>query len=210
MMSDSVKEIVKQEFDKFEKPISLKVFTSKNNCPTAADTVKLCKILTELSNGKFSYEEISFDTQKELSAKYKVKWVPTIIIEGSGVRYTGIPAGGEFAPFIRTLVMISTGQTELAHLKVKIKEIKNPIVVKTIVTSRCPHCPVSVLMANQISIESDGMVISDIVEGYQNQEIPMKYEVTGVPATIINGKKEFVGVPNVGKFVDKLIQVGIK
>ena len=209
-MSDSVKEIVKQEFDSLEKPISLKVFTSKNNCPTAADTAKLCKILTELSNGKISYKEISFDTQKELAAKYKVKWVPTIIIEGSGIRYTGIPAGGEFGPFIRTLVMISTGQTELAHLKGKIKEIKNSIVVKTIVTPRCPRCPLSVLMANQISIESDGVVISDIVEGYQNQEIPMKYEVTGVPATIINGQKEFVGVPNVGKFVDKLITVGRK
>ncbi|MFX1518774.1 MAG: thioredoxin family protein [Promethearchaeota archaeon] len=57
-------------------------------------------------------------------------------------------------------------------------------------------------------MESEGIVHSDIVEAYQNPDIAFKYEVTGVPATIINGKKSFVGVPNLNKFVKKLFKEG--
>jgi alkyl hydroperoxide reductase subunit AhpF len=135
MISDSGRDALKRELEKLEKTISLKVFTSEIHCPACADTVTLCKTLAELSNGKITYEEISLDTQKELATKYKVELVPTIIIEGTGVRYTGIPAGGEFTTFVQTIIMASTGNTELGHLKSKLMEISKPVVVQTVITS---------------------------------------------------------------------------
>ncbi len=133
MISDSGKDALKRELEKLDTPISLKVFTSKVHCPACEDTITLCKTLTELS-GKISFEEISFDTQKELAAKYEVEKVPTIIIEGTGIRYTGIPAGGEFSAFVHTLVMVSTQTTEIGHLKEKLMGITKPVVVRTVVT----------------------------------------------------------------------------
>ena len=133
MISDSGKDSLKRELEKLEQPIELKVFTAKVHCPACEDTITLCKTLTELSD-KISFEEISLDTQKELAAKYEVEKVPTIIIEGTGIRYTGIPAGGEFPAFISTLVMVSTQTTEVGHLKPKLMEIKKPVVVRTVIT----------------------------------------------------------------------------
>lgn len=135
MISDSGRNALKRELEKLEKVITLKVFTSEIHCPACADTVSLCELLTELSNGKIAFEEISLDTQKELAEKYKVELVPTIIIEGTGIRYTGIPAGGEFTTFVQTIIMASTGKTELGHLKSKLMEIKKPVIVQTVITS---------------------------------------------------------------------------
>lgn len=133
MISDSGKNALKRELGKLDTPISLKVFTAKIHCPACEDTITICKTLTELTD-KIRFEEISLDNQKELAAKYEVDKVPTIIIEGTGIRYTGIPAGGEFAAFISTLVMVSTQTTEVGHLKEKLMEIKKPVVVRTVVT----------------------------------------------------------------------------
>lgn len=133
MISDSGKDSLKRELEKLDTPISLKVFTSKVHCPACEDTITLCKTLTELSD-KIGFEEISLDTQQELAAEYDVEKVPTIIIEGTGIRYTGIPAGGEFPAFIHTLIMVSTQTTELGHLKEKLKDIKKPVVVRTVIT----------------------------------------------------------------------------
>jgi alkyl hydroperoxide reductase subunit AhpF len=133
LISPSGRSQLRRELEKLENPISLKVFTSDIHCPACADTVELCKTLTELT-GKISFEELSIDTQKELAAKYEVEKVPTIIIEGTRIRYTGIPAGGEFPAFIKTLVMVSTQTTELGHLKEKLMKIKKPVVVRTVIT----------------------------------------------------------------------------
>ncbi|MFX1518773.1 MAG: thioredoxin family protein [Promethearchaeota archaeon] len=133
MISNSTRELVKQELEKLEKPISLKVFTTKD-CPTGADTVALCRTLAELSE-KIRYEEFSLTAEKEIAEQHKVEFVPTILIDGSNIRYTGLPAGGEFSTFINTLIMVSTGKTELAHVKQKLMEIKKPVAVQTIITS---------------------------------------------------------------------------
>jgi hypothetical protein len=66
----------------------------------------------------------------------------------------------------------------------------------------------SALLSNQISLESEGRVMSDVVEAYQNPDVAVKYGVTGVPATVINEQRTFVGVPNLDKFVDKLLSEG--
>lgn len=52
------------------------------------------------------------------------------------------------------------------------------------------------------------MVISDTIEAYEHQDLAIKYGVTGVPATVINEVRTFVGVPNLDKFVDKLLSEG--
>jgi alkyl hydroperoxide reductase subunit AhpF len=137
LISPSGRSQLRRELEKLENPISLKVFTSDIHCPACADTVEICKTLTELTD-KITVEEISLDTQKELAAKYEVEYPPTIRIESGGelteIRYTGIPAGGEFAAFIQTLVMVSTQTTDLGHLKEKLIEIQKPVVVRTVVT----------------------------------------------------------------------------
>jgi alkyl hydroperoxide reductase subunit AhpF len=133
MISDSGKDSLKRELEKLEAPISLKVFTAKVHCPACEDTITLCKTLTELTD-KITFEEISLDTQVDLAKKYEVEKVPTIIIEGTGIRYTGIPAGGEFPAFVQTLVMVSTQTTEVGHIKEKLMEISKPVVVRTVIT----------------------------------------------------------------------------
>ncbi|MFX1518775.1 MAG: thioredoxin family protein, partial [Promethearchaeota archaeon] len=83
-MSESGKTALKRELEKLEQPISLKVFTAPIHCPACEDTINLCETLTELSNGKITFEEYPLDTAKDIAAKYGVEKAPTIIIEGSG------------------------------------------------------------------------------------------------------------------------------
>jgi glutaredoxin len=54
-----------------------------------------------------------------------------------------------------------------------------------IVTPTCPYCAQAVLLENALAIQSKDKVSVEIVESYENADIARKYEVTGVPVTIV-------------------------
>ena len=56
-----------------------------------------------------------------------------------------------------------------------------------------------------MAIESD-RVIGDTVEASEFPELVQRYQVSGVPKTIVNDKVEFVGAQPEGKFLDHVLR----
>ncbi len=196
--------------DRLREPVTLKVFTTLSasgyrQCPACENTIDVVKQLQGKSS-KIRYDEISIIENPGSARHYQVTRAPTIIVAGHGIRYTGAPMGMELAPFVHTLVMASTGITILGNFMEKAIDRVRKARLELIVTPTCPYCSQAALIENSLVMESKGKLTIDIVESYENPDIARKYQVTGVPVTIIDGDPatKITGVPTLAMLLQRV------
>lgn len=82
--------------------------------------------------------------------------------------------------------MLGTGNTgfpvEIAN---EIKKIDSNVHIQVFVTPTCPYCPQSVVTAHKFSYLND-KIKGDMVEATEFPHLSNKYNVRGVPRTVIN------------------------
>jgi thioredoxin len=128
--------------------------------------------------------------ESETAVKMKLTTSPSILIgydEGYRIIYNGAPLGHEASSFIDTICMVSGKETGLSpESKAALSKIDKPVNLQVFVTPTCPYCPKSVFLANQIAVETKGMVTAECVESMENQELSKKFNVSSVPQQVIN------------------------
>jgi glutaredoxin len=83
-------------------------------------------------------------------------------------------------------MMISRGDSGLSEeTRAQLGDLTKPLHLQVFVTPTCPHCPQAVRLAHQLAMESD-LVQADMVEAIEFPHLSMKYQVQGVPRTVIN------------------------
>jgi len=171
-----------------EEPVKLLLFTEKVQCPACRNQQELLEAVTALSDNLELEVFNSQQHQKELE-QYNVDKFPATVPVGKkdhGIRFFGMTAGQEFASFLQTIMMISTGHSELApELEALVRNIKEPVHIQVFVTLTCPYCPAMVHAAHQFAYVNDN-IRSDMIEGSQFPELISQYQVESVPRTIIN------------------------
>ncbi|MCB0155607.1 MAG: thioredoxin family protein, partial [Anaerolineae bacterium] len=91
-----------------------------------------------------------------------------------------------FTSVIEDILMISKGDSGLTDTTKKLlKELTQPLHLQVFVTPTCPYCPPAVRLAHQMAMESD-LVQADMVEAIEFPHLSNKYQVQGVPRTVIN------------------------
>jgi len=201
MFSENELNNIKRELSKLKNTVVLKLFTdfktqkdgSKlRKCMACEGTYDLLKTLVEFSNGKLKIEEISTEENEEETEKYKVSRIPAILFVDENdkeiIRYLAHPTGSEFVPFLNSIQYFSGVRPYYAdqiitHLK-KIKESN----MKIFITPTCPYCPMTVPVLTLFSIVSKGKISSEIIDVNLNPDMGKKYQVQGVPMTVIEMK----------------------
>ena len=98
----------------------------------------------------------------------------------------GVPAGYEFSTFIEDLRMLGSGDPALSEDTHKaLGRLTHPIHIQVFVTPTCPYCPRAVVLAHKLAMASD-LVTADMVEATEFPHLANKYQVQGVPRTVIN------------------------
>lgn len=157
-------------------------------CLFCKETKSLLKEVCSLSN---QIELILYDflADAEKAEQYDIDKIPASIISGNttkNVRFFGIPSGYEYASLIEAIGDASRGRTNLKPETIEaIKAIDRPIHLQTFVTPTCPYCTTSVRLGHQFAIESS-QIVADMVEATEFPYLAHKYNVVGVPRTIIN------------------------
>ncbi|RLE90812.1 MAG: glutaredoxin [Thermoprotei archaeon] len=199
-VDEETKKALREALKDMVNPVECMVFVTKDlECAYCETTVQLCKLLSETSNGKvvakIFYEERNED--KKMFERYKVIRKPSILLYNGYIRYTGIPAGEELKGLIETLIRLSTGDPGLSNETIDAlrSQLKGKAYIEVIVTLTCPYCPYAALEANMFAFASKGKIMTDIVEAMENPDIADYYGITVVPAIVINGNVEFIGVP---------------
>jgi glutaredoxin-like protein len=218
MFSENELNNIKREMSKLKNTVVLKLFTdfktqedgSKlRNCMACEGAYELLKILEEYSEGKLSIEEVSTEENKAEAEKYNVSRIPAILFVDNGdkeiIRYLAHPTGSEFVPFLNSIQYFSGVRPYYAdqiitHLK-KIKKAN----MKIFITPTCPYCPMTVPVLTLFSIVSKGKISSEIIDVNLNPDIGAKYQVQGVPMTVINEKDVIHGMFTPQDLLDKLV-----
>lgn len=157
-------------------------------CLFCKETKSLLQDVCSLSE-KIQLILYDFLADAEEAKQCNIDKIPATIItrgEEKNVRFFGIPSGYEYTSFIEAIVDVSKGFTSLKpETTESLKGIDTPIHIQTFITPTCPYCTTSVRLGHQFALESS-QIVADMVEATEFPHLSQKYNVTGVPRTIIN------------------------
>ena len=177
-------------------PVKLVVFTQEIECQYCTQARELAQDLASL-NDKIKVEVLDLLKDKQRASELKVDKVPATVIigpKGEKVTFFGMAAGYEFNTVVKDIIQISRGETELSQeTREALSTIKRPVHVQVFVTPTCPYCPGAVSLAHQFAMENQN-IRSDMVEISEFPQLAIKYNVMGVPKTVINETIELVGL----------------
>ena len=160
-----------------------------------------------------SVEVVDFDKQSEIAEQYHIDKIPaTVIMRGGeqpkdyGIRLYGIPSGYEFSTLIEDIMMVSKGDSGLAaETRAWAAALKEEVHMQVFVTPTCPYCPPAVILAHQLAMESD-LIRGDMVEAIEFPHLSNRYQVQGVPRTVINEDVHMEGAAPETMLLSKLQQ----
>ncbi|MFX1550004.1 MAG: thioredoxin family protein [Promethearchaeota archaeon] len=209
---------IKREMSKLKNNVILKLFTDfktqedgtkKRRCMACEGTYELLKMIENFSKGKLMIEEISTEENEKEAIKFKIDKIPAILFVDENnkeiIRYLAYPTGSEFVPFLNSIQYFSgvrpyyTDQI-LTHLK-KIEGGN----MKIFITPTCPYCPATVPVLTLFALVSKGKISAEIIDVNLNPDLGMKYNVQGVPMTVINEKEVIHGMFTPQDLLDKLV-----
>lgn len=192
LLNEQDRQYLAEKFQAIQYPVKLVLFTQEFECQFCRETRQIAEEVAALSD-KISLEIKDFVKDRAIAEQYKIDKIPaTLILRGGdnpkdyGIRYYGIPSGYEFSSLIHDILMIGKGDSGLtAETRQWLAQLQKPLHLQVFVTPTCPYCPPAVLLAHQLAMESD-LVTADMVEASEFPHLSNKYQVMGVPRTVIN------------------------
>jgi glutaredoxin-like protein len=192
LLDEKTRRDVKAMLDDTAGPVKIVVFTQEFECQYCAETRQIAEEIAALSEqiGVVVYDFVKDAEQAEALGIDKI---PALALLGAdnrdyGVRYYGIPSGYEFSSLLHDIKAVAAGP-EGVTLDVETLEyltrLEQDVHFQVFVTPTCPYCPRAVVLAHAMAIASD-RVRADMVEATEFPHLSMKYQVMGVPRTVIN------------------------
>jgi len=209
LLDENVRKELKEIFKEFDKKVKIKLFLDESSCEMCNEAKSLYSELAEISD-RLELEVIDGKNTEEAKKYNLMDMRPaTIILDENGkdygIRFYGIVAGYEFSSFLETLILVSTGKHQLKDSTVDfIKSIDKDVDFKVFVTPSCPYCPTAVYIGHAFAYLSNNRIKSNMIEVSEFPEIGEKYNVMGVPRTVINDKEFQEGAAPEEMIIDKV------
>lgn len=188
LLNESLRKEVQSMLADVANPVTFKVFTRDFECEYCKETRELIEEVAALSD-KLTVEVYDFDKDKAVAESLGIDKIPAVAIVGAvdyGIRLYGIPAGYEFGTLIEDIRLVSAGDSGLSpETRAAVARLNRPVKIQVFITPACPYCPRAVLLAHQLAIESD-LITADMVEVSEFPHLADKYDVMGVPRTVID------------------------
>jgi glutaredoxin-like protein len=209
LLNEEIAEQVKQELADLAGPVRLVMFTQEFECDYCAETRQLVEEVAALSD-QLTAEIYNFVIDKEKAEELGIDKIPAVAVIGAedyGVRLYGIPSGYEFTSLLHAIRTVAAGKPELTEETLAtLAELTEPVHIQVFVTPTCPYCARSVVLAHQLAVASP-MVRADMVEATEFPQLAIKYQVMGVPRTVINETVHIEGAAPEPMVLEKLQEV---
>lgn len=189
-------------------PVTLRMFTQEFECGYCKETRQIVEEVAALSD-KVTVEIADFVESKLLADSLNIDKIPAIAVQGEngqdyGIRFFGIPSGYEFTSLLESILLVGTGAFELTEsTRAFLDSLEKPLHLQVFVTPTCPYCPQAVVMAHMLAFASD-KVTADMVEVTEFPHLGQRYNVMGVPRTVINDTTYIEGAAPEHMLLEKL------
>ena len=188
--------------------VRLVFFEQSIGCETCAPTRRALEQIVD-ENEHVELEALNLVLDREKAAEYGVDRVPAVIIEAPGrdrIRYYGAPLGYELPTLAEAVHMAATGETRLSNQsRAQLKALTTPVHLQVFYTPGCVYCPRMISLANQAAIESP-LVTSVAIDAAEFPDLVRRYNVNGVPKTVINDSLELMGAAPEDDFMAALAE----
>ncbi len=195
LLDDEIVRNVTEMLADLNHDVRLVVFTTAQGCDYCKEIVQLAEEVAATSS-KLSTEVYDFDQMPEKAKAHNVTMAPAMVIVGQqdyGLRYYGIPAGHEFSTLLYGIQLAGRGLSDLDQQTLNFLDgLEKPVNIQVFVTPTCPYCPRSAVLAYEMAVASD-KVVADVIESMEFQELANRFNVMGVPLSVINGKERIEG-----------------
>ncbi len=175
-------------------------------CATCNAAQELAEALVEAAPDKLTLTVI--DAGQAASDRGAV---PSLTVARPGeearITFQGLPAGYEFATLVDAVERASGSEDQLPpELSERLAGLETEVEVMVFVTPTCPYCPAAASVANRMALTSPH-VRSIVVEANEYPELSERYQVQGVPRTVVNRAGAFVGALPQELFVDSVLKL---
>lgn len=185
-----------RHFAALQDEVTLVLFTQENQCEYCKITKNLLTELVSLTP-KIKLEVKDFVADKAEADRYGVDKIPAIVVRGAedhGIRFFGVPAGYEFTTLIEDILMVSKGVHGLTpEVMAELEKVDRPAHIQVIISPTCPYCPSMVRTAHRFAL-ANKFIRADMVEVSEYPWLAQRYEVSGVPHTMVSETYGVVGV----------------
>lgn len=194
VLNDQIIKQIQEAFTEVKEPVEVLLFGSKDNCDYCNETKQLLEEVTALHD-KLALSVYDIQEHADVASKFNVTNAPGIVIAAKdnaevknlGIQFSGIPSGHEFSTLINDIIIVSRRESGLdAKTREFLKSLDKPLHLQVFVTPTCPYCPRAVLLAHQMAMENPQMITAEGVEATEFPELANRFNVRGVPQTVIN------------------------
>jgi len=208
LLKEKDAEQLKQVFAQLPNEVKIIMFTQEFECEYCQVTRELVEEVAAL-NDKISVEVKDFVKDKELAEQYKIDKIPALVLLGErdyGIRFYGVPAGYEFTTLVEDIVDIGRRDPGLEPaIAAELAKIDKPVHMQVMVSPTCPYCPKAVRVAHKFAMANEH-ITGDMVEISEYPYLAQKYDVQGVPKTVINESFDLVGAHPEAEVVKKALE----
>jgi glutaredoxin-like protein len=190
-----------------EPSVQIVFFEQSIGCEACAPTRRALERIAS-DNPEIALEVLNLVLDKEKAAQYGVDRVPAIIIAAPGrdrIRYYGAPLGNELPTLLEAIRMTATGKTGLTEeSRAQLNALTTPVALQVFFTPTCVFCPQMISLANRAAIESP-LVTAVAIDATEFPDLVRRYNVNGVPKTVINDRMEIMGAAPEEDFIAAII-----
>jgi glutaredoxin-like protein len=206
LLNQKIKDDLAEAFKDLKQGVTLQFFTQDMECRFCKETRELLEQLQGATD-KVKLEVHDFVQDAALAKKLGVSRIPAIVVTGEknhGIRFYGIPSGYEFASLVEAIRLVASADVKLApETRAFLDGLEADVHLQVFVTPTCPYCPPAVILAQQMAFFSP-RVDADMIEATEFPQLAQKYNVYGVPRTVINEKEFIEGAVPEKQLVEKI------
>jgi glutaredoxin-like protein len=193
-LNEKILKQIEEAFTEIQEPVQILYFGLQDQCDTCAETQQLLEEVAAV-NAKIEITIYDLQTNRDIAEKFNVTNAPSIVIAAKndadvknlGIQFLGTPSGYEFSTLINDVLAVSRRDSGLSDTTREfLKQLDRPVHLQVFVTPSCPYCPRAVLLAHQMAMENPQMIRAEGVEAMEFPELANRFNVRGVPQTVIN------------------------
>jgi len=193
-------------FSELEKPVKLLLFIRESECLHCSEAREILAELADITH-KVTLETYNFAINKEKAAEFNIQRVPAIVPISNkdyGIRYYGLPTRLEFEYFLKNIVDISRGRTEMsdAH-RGSVQAFASPLHVQLFVHGESGFGSDTMCNLARMAVESERLSV-DFIDPLAFPELVKKYHIKGVPFAVVDEKMNFYAAMSKDELLDQL------
>jgi len=210
ILQEKDRQALQQRLADLPNTVKLVVFTTQQQPETSELLSLIAQEIVAASGGKVVMEQHSLESEPEVAQQYHIEHAPAIVVRTEqkdyGIRYTGIPAGFEFASLVGAIEDVGMGDPGLSpDSRLMLANLRRPVHIRVFVTYGCPYCPAAVRMAYKLAMACD-LITAEGISSEEFPELANRYQVMAVPKVVINDQHSFEGALPEPQFVAQVLR----